>query len=665
MVSSQINLPELASYYGDLSLAERELQAFLEVDSRNIDAWLNLGNVYLGQGNYGEAIASYLHLLTIDPNLSDVYHNLGLAYQAKGDSALGAFYLGEIAYLQADYATAIDYYYQYTQSYWSDPSCYCKLAECHDYVKNYQQVMQTYWEGIKANPDSDSLYINLIWNLQKYGYISEARLFAYQGAKKFPKSGRLKTVAALLLPIAYESVEEIDFYRELIIQGLEDLIRVVDDAEKNRTLDGNILFDMTRWATNFFLHYQNKNDLEVQKKYGYLLRQIIAINFPEWSQISESNQVQYKPEQGEKIKVGYILGSDISSLIWGWLRYSDRSQFEIYCYHLGELGDSLRKFPMYADYIQQLPEDIPSICRKITGDRLHILVFTEIGLSIKITQLASLKLAPIQCTTWLHPVTSGLPTIDYFLSSQLIEPEDALDHYSEQLIRLPQLGIILEKFQVSELTKERHNFHLSENDVVYLCCQSIQKYLPQHDYLLAQICQAVPNAKLVFPDSHWSDNITKKFQQRLQRVFDKLDLDLYEYCLFIPRQGLEDYLSLMSVCDIFLDTIGWSGGLTTLDAVGCGLPVVTYPGELFRGRQSLGILQLLEVTETIANSEENYLEIAIRLGLDHEWRWQIIEKLQTNYAEFNPDTSCVQALEEFYRKAVNKQQLHQIMDLPN
>ena len=75
-------------------------------------------------------------------------------------------------------------------------------------------------------------------------------------------------------------------------------------------------------------------------------------------------------------------------------------------------------------------------------------------------------------------------------------------------------------------------------------------------------------------------------------------------------------------------------------------------GGVFRGRQSLGILQLLEVTETIASSEENYLEIAIKLGLDHEWRWQIIEQLQTNYAQLPENTECIRALEKFYKDAL-------------
>ena len=52
-------------------------------------------------------------------------------------------------------------------------------------------------------------------------------------------------------------------------------------------------------------------------------------------------------------------------------------------------------------------------------------------------KLASLRLAPAQATSWGHPTTSGLPSIDYFLSSELMEPPNADEHYTERLIRLP------------------------------------------------------------------------------------------------------------------------------------------------------------------------------------------------------------------------------------
>jgi protein O-GlcNAc transferase len=649
MVANKVDITDLTQYYGDLGTTSHQLQQLVELEPNNINAWLDLGNVYLGQGNYEKAIETYLHLLTLDSFLPEAYYNLAVAYQYQDNAALGDYYLGEIARIQGDYHQAIDYYRSYLQWYSNDIITCRKLAQCYDQTNQYQLAIQAYYYGITNSPHSEYLYYYLIWDLRKYGYFTEAKIIGQQVEKTLPRSGAFtgtfQSVSALLLPIVYESEAEIDFWRQQFMQGLERLISSIDLATETGKITA---LGIAGWSTNFFLHYQNQQDLEIQKRYGYLVHQSMAANFPQWSKSLDLPKLQ----SGEKIKIGYLLGSDVSSLLWGWLRYCDRSQFAIYCYHFGQFSDHQGRFQMYSDRFVKLPQEISDICQVIREDHLHILVFTEIGLNSKITQLAGLKLAPRQCTTWMHPITSGLPTIDYFLSSELIEPPEAATHYSEQLIRLPQLGIVLEKFHVSELTKERANFNLLATDIVYLCCQSIQKYLPQHDYLLARVCQAVPDAKLIFPASHWSESISDKFKQRLERCFHSFGLDFQQYCYFIPRQGLEDFLSLMSICDVFLDTIGWSGGLTTLDAVGCGLPVVTYPGEFFRGRQSLGILQLLEVTETIASSEENYLEIAIKLGLDHEWRWQIIEKLQTNYAQLPQDPSCVYTLENFYKNII-------------
>jgi predicted O-linked N-acetylglucosamine transferase (SPINDLY family) len=62
--------------------------------------------------------------------------------------------------------------------------------------------------------------------------------------------------------------------------------------------------------------------------------------------------------------------------------------------------------------------------------------------------------------------------------------------------------------------------------------------------------------------------------------------------------------------DVFLDTLSFSGGHTTFDAVACNLPIVTCAGEFMRGRQSCGILKMLGVTNTIAQNEAEYIEIA-------------------------------------------------------
>jgi predicted O-linked N-acetylglucosamine transferase (SPINDLY family) len=267
------------------------------------------------------------------------------------------------------------------------------------------------------------------------------------------------------------------------------------------------------------------------------------------------------------------------------------------------------------------------------------------------TQLGGLRLAPVQCTTWGHPVTSGLPTIDYFLSSELMEPENAQDHYCEKLIRLPNIGICYAKPSISKPTRTRSTFHLRENTVIYLSCQSLYKYLPQFDYIFAQIAQRVPQAQFAFISSH-TTAITAQFQSRLRRAFAKLGLDSEDYCVVVPRLGRPDYFNLNLLSDIFLDTLSWSGCNTTLEAIACGLPVVTCPGKFMRSRHSYGILKMMGVTETIAQSEAEYVEIAIRLGLDAEWRQTIAQKVYQRHNLVYDDKTCVTALESFYKRVV-------------
>ena len=69
-------------------------------------------------------------------------------------------------------------------------------------------------------------------------------------------------------------------------------------------------------------------------------------------------------------------------------------------------------------------------------------------------------------------------------------------------------------------------------------------------------------------------------------------------------------------CDVMLDSIGWSGGNTTLEALAQDLPVVTFEGALMRGRVSAGILRMMGMPETIAETVDDYVALAVRIGQD-------------------------------------------------
>ena len=342
--------------------------------------------------------------------------------------------------------------------------------------------------------------------------------------------------------------------------------------------------------------------------------------------------------------------------IHGWLEKLNRECFDIYGYYTGRHPDK------FTDIARQkclrfVENDfsIPSLCQKITADQLDVLIYPEIGMNRVVIKLSSLRLAPVQCVTWGHPNTSGLPTIDYFLSSDLMEPEGAEAHYSETLVRLPNLSVYYPPLPQVETTDiSRDDLGLKTGAVLYLCLQSLAKYLPQHDDLLPRIAKEVENCQFVFLARNISPALLKLFKNRLRQAFARYDLDSDEYVVFLPYLNREKYDALNHLGDVYLDSIGWSGCNTTLEAIAYDLPVVTLPDKMMRGRHTLAFLRMMGITETIADSIDDYVEIAVRLGRDLPWRKQIGGQVAENKDKLYRDMESIRGLESFLELVVKK-----------
>ncbi len=567
-------------------------------------------------------------------------------------------------YYQAQqYQLALTYYQQYAQEVErGDREFYYCLGDTFQKLGNYESAIQTYYRGISLYPDCEWLYSEMIWVLHICGATEESRLFANRAYQLFPQSGKLQWESGLLLPIIYESVAEIEFYRHRFTRFLDSLISktISDHKQSVNTLDIDHLYHAIETYTNFFLQYQGKIDLELQSKYGDFLHWVMAEKFPQWSSLNylqQRYQLEPQSKPKTKIKVGYISHffkwHTVFRVFQGFISQANHDEFEIYTYYTDSIVDqATEEIKAASDYFRQIPQDLPALCHQIVNDQLDILVFLDLSMSPISNQVAALRLAPVQCLLWGHPVTSGLPSIDYYLSSDLLEPANAQSHYREKLIRLPNIGIYFPEPEPIELVKTRRDYGLQEEQVIYLSCQSLFKYLPQYDYIFPAIAQRVTNAKFVFiaAASCTTPPVTEKFCRRLHRAFAEYGLNAADYCVFLPGQAYADFQQINLLADVFLDSFGWSGGMTSLDAINCSLPIVTCPGELMRGRQSAGFLTRIGVEETIAESPQAYIEIAIHLGLDPNYRQRIAQKIhQQKYLLYN-DRTCVVALEAFYQQ---------------
>ena len=520
-------------------------------------------------------------------------------------------------------------------------------AWCLQKLGRFEEAIVLLAEGAVpgASPGAHLRYINL---LEICNRTREAIAAAGRALSLFPGNVLLQMKEALLLPVLYDSPEEIESCRDRYTAGLDRLkgeIRLGTKEERRHALEA------LAGHTNVYLAYQGRDDRDLQTSYGRLAHRIMAANYPQWTRRIEIPL----PFGAEPIRIGYVSSRfrDLSAtrFFLGWLRGHDRKQFEIHSWHVGQETDMVTgEVRQNSHAFHHMAGSLEQICESIRAENLQVLVFLDLGLDPLMTQLAALRLAPVQCMAWDHPVTSGLPTIDYALNGALSEPDGAEAHYFEKLVRLPGVGVSYRKpvIPVPLLRKTRQDFQLQDDSVVYLCCQSVFKFLPDNDDVFVRIAQRVPRARFVFLVTN--SVVGGDLRKRLTRAFSVAGLCAENHCVLLPQLKHLDYWNLHLVGDIFLDTIGWSSGGSIFEAIACRLPVITLPGELARSRQGYAILTQLKVTETIANDKASYVEIAVRLGMDGSLREEIVGRMVRGYPLLYSDTRSVTALEEFFRE---------------
>ena len=387
-----------------------------------------------------------------------------------------------------------------------------------------------------------------------------------------------------------------------------------------------------------------KDDREIQERYSNLVRRILQARYPELT--------AYEPEKPdvdpERKRIGFVSPHlhrhSVSKAYAGWILGLDCAKAETFVYHVSGTEQVRDDILRGAEHIRFLPGGFPEMCAAIRADELDMLVFLDIGMHPAMAMLAAVRLAPAQGVTWGHPVTSGSRECDFYLSSGLMEPADADRHYSEQLIRLPGVGVCYPKPVIPRaiLDSSRARFGLDEDRIVYLCSQSTFKYAPQYDDLFVGIAMQVPAAQFVFVAPR--PQIADAFRSRLESAFAKAGLSAKRYCVILPFLDFFDYLGLTLAGDVYLDPPGFSGFNMAIEAISCGLPVVTLPGEFLRGRLAYGVLTQLGVGETIARDRDDYVRIAARLGMEVDWRHDVVCKMARAWDRLFSDRSSIDAI---------------------
>ncbi|MFA6055931.1 MAG: tetratricopeptide repeat protein [Thermodesulfovibrionales bacterium] len=612
-------------------------QKALQIDQNLYEAYYNLGLIFSEKGRFNEAIAYYQKALQINPELVDAYYNLGNAYRNVKQLDEAIIYYQKALQIDPYFANAVN-----------------NLGIALQDKGQTNEAIACFQKALELNPGLINTYMSMGNALNEQGKQEEAIIIYRKAILLNPHDFRARLAKCISqLPIIYSEQSHIQICRD---HYFDELIKLQDSVSFSALENINSAADAVGSQQPFYLAYQGLNDRELQHFYGNLICQVMSLRYPQFA----GRPAMPLHSSGEPLRIGFVSGffrvhSNWKIPIRGWIENIDKKRFSLYGYYTGNKKDKATEDARSS--FTCLVEDIDSfeeLCRIIRDDNLHILIYPEIGMDSMSTRLASLRLSPIQCTSWGHPDTSGLPTIDYFLSSDLMEPADADDHYTEKLIRLPNLSIYYTPLDFPPSDINRETFGIHQKSVLYLCCQSLFKYLPQYDEVYPRIAKEVGDCQFLFI-SHKSNYVTERFRQRIYKSFEKFGLRADNYIVFLPRLDISQYNAINSLSDIYLDSIGWSGCNSTFEAIAYNLPIVTLPGELMRGRHTSAILTIMGVTETIASSQDEYLELAVRLGVDSEWRKQISEKIAANKNRVYRDKRCITALEDFLEHIVKEE----------
>lgn len=650
-------------------LFEINLIKILPASTVNSNQYFDLGNYYSQRGQFGKAVEYYRKALLITPHSDIVNNNLATALKDQGLLDEAMVYYEKALQINPDYVPA----YGNLGNALRDrgrlddaEACYRKALQINpDYSPAYGNLGNVlrdegrlddaeacYRKAIELSPTFVEAYYNLGTLLREQNRIEEAASVYDRVIEFSPDNIRALWERCLSeLPIIYQDEQSLRDARNRYSSRLQELHSVVSGLAP----DVLAAVGIAGLEQPFYLPYQGFNDCELQKIYGEIICKIMASRYPQF--VTPPEMPTLSP--GETLRVGFVSGffcihSNWKIPIKGWMENIDRRKFSLYAYYTGNIKDTAtqiarRSFDRFVEDVYSFEE----LCRIIRNDNLHILIYPEIGMHPVTGRLAALRLAPVQCTSWGHPNTSGFPTIDYFISSDLMEPPDAERHYTEKLVRLPNLSIFYSPLEVPHSEVKRDTFNLHRDSILYLCCQSLKKYLPQYDFIFPEIARRVGNCQFLFI-AHSSSFVTKHFLLRISRAFSRFDLDVSEYVTILPKLDAGKYHAVNHLADIYLDSMDWSGGNTTLEALACNLPVITLPGNLMRGRHSMAVLQMMKVEDTIAEDIDGYIEIAAKLGQDPELRNRISEKIGENKHLVYEDRTCIFAFEDFLERAVKE-----------
>lgn len=634
-----VNLGSIRRQQGRFDDAVRAFQSSLRVDPNLVAAWMNLGNALRDQGKPADALAAYQRAAVLEPSNPDVHFSVA--------SMLGQ--LERPIEATASFQTALRLNPRHLPALMN----YGLLLRTQN---DFEGAVNVFMQALQIDPNNADVHERLARALFACCRTDEA-MKHYEQAYRLAPTPHLRMAIATLIPPVYRSIEDVSWWRARLEREIAAL-----HAEGFR-------LDITNQPppTTVYLPYQGLEDRDIAKKIAELCSvtpsprtRVEGGGEGVFSQSTIGNrrsEIQtphpdplpaYGAREPVRKRIGFIstLFKDQTVGLWmqGIIAKLSREKFEVIVLSNAAHDDGVGRFiRQHADRYVVLPSSLPAAREAIAGLDLDVLVYADIGMAPWTQALAHSRLAPVQCVTVGHPITTGIATIDYYISSDLAEANDAQTNYTENLVRLPSLPVYYYRPEPPKENVTRRDFDLPDDAHLYGCLQAQYKLHPSFDEAMAGILRADPQALILLSRG----GTARGEDVILDRIRKQSPPDVIERVRFMPTLTRDRFRGLTALCDVLLAPFPFGAGDSSMEGFALNLPVVTLPTPYLKGRLTYAMYKLMKIDDCVASDMQDYVRIAARLGTDRDFNRTIREKIRTSNHVLYENPAGIRDIEEF------------------
>jgi predicted O-linked N-acetylglucosamine transferase (SPINDLY family) len=656
--------PRVSLYCNSLGFMQKELgrwdeaeQAYrkaLQLDPQNAMAHYNLGEVLATSGNNADAEQCYREALRCQPDFYEAHNNLGLLLFDAGLYDQAVLHLTQAIRLRP----------REVKSYLGLARVLCKL-------NRFAEVEAVTQEAIRLNPEAAEAWHNLGFSLRGQGNVAGA-ITAYETAVQLnphlceshlnlgsiyyekgladaarqhftqaaairPFDG-IKLRQVLCVPAFYDSLAHLQEERAQLIANLDALMTQPLQVKAP---------DEEVGLTPFFLAYQGENEVGLLSQIGDLLLQ----SCPALGEVAP-HCVESKTNPA-KVDIGFIsqcFGKQthiVSRVMAGIIAHWPRERFRVTVLAPGEVSGEIYPALRAGDRLVNVSTQWAIAKQQIADAKLDILLYADLGMDTWTYFLSFARLAPIQLVMGGHPITSGVPNVDYFLSSSYDELPHAQEHYRERLIQMPVRPVCFSPAPKTPQQKSRADFGMSEQAHIYLCPMTPFKIHPANDALFGEVLRRDSRGELVFVVNHQTE-----LWERLRQRFARTIPDVVGRIRYLPYLSLLDLAEVLRLSNVMLDTVGFNGGTTALEALSVGTPIITLPGEFLRQRGTYAHYNQIGLFDCVAQNEADYVRLATEMAGCADRREQIKQEILARNAALFGQMGWIPQLSEYLLEAL-------------